>query len=97
MKKTKKDVSTLLDPSGTWNPKNAETANPAISAAVGCGLYENFQKAVDAMVSVKKSYVPVAKNALRYEKFYRGVYTKLYESVRAFTKTIADINEEFGD
>lgn len=80
-------------------PETAETTalGAAISAAVGCGLYDNFKKAVDAMVSVKKSYVPIPKNALRYEKFYRGVYAKLYESVRAFTKTIADINEEFGD
>jgi xylulokinase len=78
-------------------PETAETTalGAAISAAVGCGLYETFQKAVDAMVSIKKSYKPIARNALCYEKFYREVYVKLYERVRAFTKTIAEINEEF--
>ncbi len=80
-------------------PETAETTalGAAISAAVGCGIYETFKKAVDAMVSIKKSYHPLAKNALRYEKFYRGVYVKLYESVREFTKTLADINAEFED
>jgi sugar (pentulose or hexulose) kinase len=80
-------------------PETAETTalGAAISAAVGCGLYNDFKKAVNAMVSIKKSYQPIAKNALRYEKFYRGVYVKLYESVRAFTKTIVEINEEFTD
>ena len=80
-------------------PETAETTalGAAISAAVGSGMYDDFHKAVAAMVSVKKSYTPDAKNASRYEKFYRSVYVKLYESVREFTHTIAEINEEFGD
>lgn len=80
-------------------PETSETTalGAAISAAVGSGMYENFYKSVAAMVSVKKSYAPNAKNALRYEKFYHGVYVKLYESVREFTHTIAAINEELGD
>jgi xylulokinase len=78
-------------------PETTETTalGAAISAAVGCGMYDSFKKAVDAMVSIKKRYQPIAKNALRYEKFYRKVYVKLYESVRAFTRTIAEINAEF--
>ncbi|MBD3306077.1 hypothetical protein GF339_06795, partial [candidate division KSB3 bacterium] len=80
-------------------PETAETTalGAAISAAVGCGLYADFQHAVDAMVSIKQRYTPNARNALRYDKLYRSVYVKLYERVREFTHTIADINEEFGD
>jgi len=80
-------------------PETAETTalGAAISAAVGCGMYDDFRKAVNAMVSVKKSYYPNGKNALRYEKFYRKVYVNLYENVREFMKIIADINEEFED
>jgi xylulokinase len=80
-------------------PETAETTalGAAISAAVGTGIYADFHNAVAAMVRIKKQYTPNARNAARYDKFYRRVYAKLYDSVRAFTHTIAAINEEFDE
>ena len=76
-------------------PETAETTalGAAISAAVGCGMFNDFKTAVDTMVSVKKSYQPVAANVERYERFYREVYVKIFDSVQQHMRTIAEINE----
>jgi sugar (pentulose or hexulose) kinase len=78
-------------------PETAETTalGAAISAAVGCGMYPGFKKAVNAMVSVRKSYQPIAANVERYERFYREVYVKFYDSIQQHMRTIAEINEAF--
>jgi xylulokinase len=67
----------------------------AISAGVGCGIFNDFQNAVESMVSVKSRYRPVHHNAERYEKYYRRVYLDLYERVQQSMQRIADINEEY--
>jgi xylulokinase len=76
-------------------PETAETTalGAAISAAVGCGMFGDFKTAVDTMVNIKKSYRPIADNVDRYERFYREVYVKLFDSIQRHMRTIAEINE----
>jgi xylulokinase len=78
-------------------PETAETTalGAAISAAVGCGMYGDFKTAVARMVSIRKSYAPVAANAARYERFYREVYVRFYDGVQQHMQAIAAINEAF--
>ena len=78
-------------------PETAETTalGAAISAAVGCNMFDDFKQAVTTMVSVKKSYQPIAAHADRYERFYREVYLKYYDSVQQHMRTIAEINEYY--
>ena len=79
-------------------PDTAETTalGAAISAAVGCGMFEDFKKTVNSMVRIRKTYKPIAQNAARYERFYSEVYVRFYDTVQGFMHTIAEINEEMG-
>ncbi|MDZ7697777.1 MAG: FGGY family carbohydrate kinase [Deltaproteobacteria bacterium] len=76
-------------------PKTAETTalGAAISAAVGCGLFNDFKKTVESMVSIEKTYTPIPENADRYNRFYREVYVQFYDAVQGFMHKIAEINE----
>ena len=56
-------------------------------------MFGDFKTAVDTMVNIKKSYRPIADNVDRYERFYREVYVKLFDSVQKHMGTIAEINE----
>jgi len=78
-------------------PETAETTalGAGISAAVGCGMYAGFKEAVKTMVSVRKRYEPIADNVERYERFYRDVYVKFYDSVQEHIRKIAEINDAF--
>jgi xylulokinase len=78
-------------------PETAETTalGAAISAAVGCGMYGDFKTSVARMVSIRKSYAPVAANVARYERFFREVYIKFYDDVQQHMQAIAAINEAF--
>lgn len=76
-------------------PETAEATalGAAISAAVGCGMFEDFKKTVDSMVSIRKTYKPIHQNVARYERFYREVYVRFYDAVQGFMHKIAEINE----
>jgi xylulokinase len=78
-------------------PETAETTalGAAIAAAVGCGMSPDYKKAVDTMVSIRKTYKPVPQNVTRYERFYREVYVKFYDTVQGFMHKIAEINDQF--
>lgn len=77
-------------------PHTTETTalGAAISAAVACGMYSTCKESAEKMVSIDKRYAPIPKNAARYERFYRRVYEKFYDSIGHFMRTIAELNEE---
>lgn len=52
----------------------------AILAALGAGLYENVQDAVDQMLKRKKVYEPNLKNTVVYEKYFK-VYKEAYQAL----------------
>jgi hypothetical protein len=58
-------------------------------------MYAEFKKAVNTMVSVRKSYQPIAVNVARYERFYLEVYVKFYDSIQQHLRNIAKINDAF--
>ena len=78
-------------------PETAETTalGAAISAAVGCGMCPDFKTAVDTMINIKKSYQPIQANVDRYERLYREVYVKIFDSIQHHMRTVAEINEAF--
>ena len=77
-------------------PHTAETTSlgAAISAAVACGMHPDFSSCVAKMVGVDRTYKPKPNNASRYEKFYRDVYLKFYDSVAHLMGEIARINDQ---
>ena len=62
--------------------------------AVGSGAVPSFQSAVSSMVTIEKSYTPITSHVDRYEKYYRRVYSRLYESIRELNEELALINHE---
>ncbi len=76
-------------------PHTTETTalGAAISAAVACGMYGSCRESAEKMVTIDKRYKPIPKNAARYERFYREVYEKYYDSVAHFMRKIAELNE----
>ena len=58
-------------------------------------MFGDFKTAVAKMVSIRKSYAPIPANVARYERFFREVYVKFYDSVQQHMQTIAAINEAF--
>ncbi len=77
-------------------PETAETTSlgAAIAAAVGCGMYSDYKKAVDTMINIKKSYTPVQANADIYQRFYSDVYLTLYDCLQNAMGDIARINDD---
>ena len=49
----------------------------AINAAVGLGLYPSYATAVANMVRVKDTFMPIEKNASRYEALNKGIFREL--------------------
>lgn len=76
----------------------AETAETtalgaAISAAVGCGMYDDWKKAASSMVTITKHYKPDPGNVGVYDKFYERVYKSFYERIQDAVQEVAAIND----
>jgi len=75
-------------------PHTYETSGlgAAINAAVGAGLFPDYQSALDSMTHEGERFTPIAANVRTYDALYRDVYLKmygrlgpLYQSIRATT------------
>jgi sugar (pentulose or hexulose) kinase len=77
----------------TAKPHLYETSGlgAAIDAAVGLGLYPDFQSAVKAMTHVGEVYEPNQKNIKLYDALYRDVYKKLYKKLKPLYERIREI------
>ncbi len=77
----------------TAKPHLYETSGlgAAIDAAVGLGLYPDFQSAVKAMTHVGEVYEPNQKNIRLYDALYRDVYKKLYKKLKPLYERIREI------
>ena len=77
----------------TAKPHIYETSGlgAAIDAAVGLGLYPDFQTAVKAMTHVGAVYEPDQKNTSLYDALYRDVYKKLYKKLKPLYERIREI------
>jgi xylulokinase len=76
-------------------PDTAETTalGAAISAAVGCGMCDSFQSAVQQMIHIRRAYKPIPKHVRLYDKFYGQVYRDLYARVQDALHRVAEIND----
>jgi sugar (pentulose or hexulose) kinase len=77
----------------TARPHLYETSGlgAAIDAAVGLGLYPDFDTAVDKMTRIGRVFQPIAENHAIYDKLYRRVYQKMYKQLQPMYAEIADI------
>lgn len=73
--------------------KEAETCSLgcAMSAAVGSGIYANFDEAVEAMEQKSEIFEPIAKNQKMYELLIEKVFTQCYLINEELLKNIAEI------
>lgn len=79
-------------------PHTYETSGlgAAMAAAVGCGIYEDFDSAVDHMVRCEKRFEPRLKEAEIYNQLFNSVYKNLYRQLRPSYRAIQKIVGDFG-
>lgn len=77
----------------TARPHVYETSGlgAAIDAAVGLGLYPDFDSAIAAMTRIGKVFEPIAANHAMYDRLYKRVYKKMYVRLQPMYQEIADI------
>lgn len=63
----------------------------AIDAAVGLGLYPNFETAIQAMVHEGERFEPDRKHYVMYQRLYREIYLNIYNKLQPFYSKIRDI------
>ena len=62
-----------------------------ILAAVGCGIYESVQQAVDGIVRYSDAQSPDREEAARYHKVYQ-VFTRAYPALKDFYKILTTLD-----
>ena len=74
-------------------PHTHETSGlgAAINVAVGCGYYQNYEQAIEAMTRVKQTFEPNAENAELYDKLYQKVYRNMYSRLKPLYMQIKKI------
>ncbi|MES2153229.1 MAG: FGGY-family carbohydrate kinase [Pseudomonadota bacterium] len=77
----------------TARPHVYETSGlgAAIDAAVGLGLYPDFDSAIAGMTRVGRVFEPNRQHHAMYERLYQRVYRKMYARLQPMYKEIADI------
>ena len=74
-------------------PHTYETSGlgAAIDAAVGIGLYPNFEQAIDNMTRVGEVFQPDPERAALYRSLYKDVYLKMYHQLQPLYKRIQEV------
>lgn len=78
-------------------PEETEGApfGSAIIAAVGAGLYRDFEQGVERAVRIRRdAFMPDEKNRMLYEELYQ-VYKSLYPGLKGAFARITDIKEKY--
>ncbi len=65
-------------------PHTYETSalGAAINAAVGVGVYSDYQEAVQAMCRHRETFEPIPENVALYENLYKEGYKKMYKQLK---------------
>jgi xylulokinase len=71
------------------NPLEAGAVGAALTAAIGLGLYPDFQ-ALKKVVRVEREFEPQADNADVYDVLY-GAYRRLYSSLRNLYREVNEV------
>jgi sugar (pentulose or hexulose) kinase len=74
-------------------PHTFETSGlgAAINAAVGIGLYPNYQTALDHMTHEGDLFTPIEENVRIYDQLYNEVYLKMYDRLSPLYGSIRTI------
>jgi len=74
-------------------PSTYETSGlgAAINVAVGLGLYDNYDVAIQKMTSVGDVFEPDYQTSKLYEQLYQNVYLKMYKRLQPLYKQIKEI------
>jgi sugar (pentulose or hexulose) kinase len=74
-------------------PHTSETSalGAAIDAAVGLGLFPDFESAVKSMTRIGESYDPIPSNNAMYNELFERVYLKMYKRLQPLYCDIMDI------
>lgn len=74
-------------------PHTFETSGlgAAINAAVGVGLYPDYQTAIARMTHIGDKFSPIKENQRIYDKLYQEVYQKMYDNLSPLYKSIRKI------
>jgi len=74
-------------------PHTYETSGlgAAIDAAVGLGIYPDFDSAVSSMTRVGRVFEPDPQRVKLYDRLYREVYLKMYPQLQPLYRKIRDI------
>jgi xylulokinase len=71
------------------NPQEAGAVGAALTAAVGLGLYPDFE-ALKRVVRVEREYAPRASNAPVYDVLYQA-YRRIYSSLRGLYREVNEV------
>ena len=63
----------------------------AMDAAVGVGIFKDFESAVDSMVHVGQEFSPNTENSKIYNELFKDVYLKTYEALAPLYKRSTEI------
>lgn len=74
-------------------PHTFETSGlgAAINAAVGIGLYDNYENAIENMTHAGDIFMPIESNTKLYDTLYQEVYKKMYSRLSPLYKAIRKI------
>jgi sugar (pentulose or hexulose) kinase len=74
-------------------PHTYETSGlgAAINAAVGVGLYPDYQSALNHMTHEGDRFAPIEENVRIYDQLYKGVYLKMYDRLSPLYGSIREI------
>lgn len=74
-------------------PKVTETSalGSAINAAVGIGLYPDFQSAIENMTFIEETFQPDKVNKEIYRELFENVYMKMYKRLKPLYSSIKEI------
>lgn len=77
----------------TVRPSESETSGlgAAILAAVGAGVYADYDEAVRQMTCEGKTFYPIKENVDIYDRLYKEVYRQMYPKLKNIFKSIRDI------
>ncbi len=76
----------------TTNPESC-ALGAAIDAAVGCGMYDSFESAVDGMVHIRDTFEPYPDR----HKFYSELQEEVYKYLRPTTDPLYIKSQDFWD
>lgn len=74
-------------------PSTYETSGlgAAINVAVGMGVYQNYETAIDEMTKVGDVFEPDFQTTKLYDQLYKNVYLKMYKRLQPLYKQIKEI------